>query len=56
MLIGFFDALLKTDSETDIKKLVAYQTVTEMHAFTVYLFADFDTFADFIFFALPIHC
>lgn len=47
---------MKLDTESDIKKIVAYQTVIEMHAFVVFVSLDVDAFADFVMFALVAHC
>ncbi len=44
------------DTEGDIKKIVAYQTVVEMHALVAYTSLDPDAFVDFVLFAMTAHC
>ena len=55
-MFGVIDSGLKIDSEADIKKIVAYQTVAEMHLLCMYLALDFETFVDFVLFLFPGHC
>ncbi len=55
-LFGFMDAILKVDSEADIKKIVAYQTVAEMHVLVVYVSLDYSAFINFVYFMFPTHC
>jgi predicted transcriptional regulator len=55
-LFGFVDALLKVDTEADIKKIVAYQTVCEMHICVIYVLLDYEAFVDLVLFTMPAHC
>ena len=55
-LIGLLDAALKIDTESDIKKIVAYQTVVEMHAQVMYICLDFESFIDVVIFIFIGHC
>jgi hypothetical protein len=43
-------------SELDIKKIVAYQTVAEMHLLFCYTILDFELFIEFLWLFLPAHC
>lgn len=54
--IGAVDAALKMDTESDIKKLVALQTVAEMQLLIGFVALDHIAFMDFIIFVLPMHC
>lgn len=53
--LGTLDAALKIDTETDIKKIVAYQTVVEMHVLFSFITLDVDAFFDIILFILAAH-
>ena len=55
-LFGMIDSALKIDSESDIKKIVAYQTVSEMHLMCMYAALDFESFIDIVLYLFPGHC
>lgn len=56
VITGLLHNMFAIDGECDIKKIVAYQTVVEMHAITVFLLLDVDVFSDVLLFTLPGHC
>ncbi len=55
-MFGFLDAAFKMEAESDIKKIVAYQTVAEMHVLVLYASLDYSAFVDFIYYMFPTHC
>jgi NADH:ubiquinone oxidoreductase subunit 4 (subunit M) len=55
-LVGLLDAAFKVDTESDIKKIVAYQTVAEMHILVLYVSLDVDAFIDAVMFIFSAHC
>lgn len=54
--IGFVDALLRIDSECDIKKIVAYQTVIEMHVAAGFIILDSTIYTEAVLYMLNTHC
>jgi NADH-quinone oxidoreductase subunit M len=56
VLLGFFDAMFRIDSESDIKKIVAFQTVVEMHSITAFMLLDPITFITLVLYILNVHC
>lgn len=48
-------AALSIDTENDIKKIVAYQTVVEMHVLFAFITLDADAFFDMIVYTIPGH-
>ncbi len=56
LCIGFIDSLVRMDLELDLKKIVAYQTVAEMHLLLIFLSFDFELFSMIFFFFIPGHC
>nr|ADN85877.1 NADH-ubiquinone oxidoreductase subunit 4 [Nyctotherus ovalis] len=56
ILYGFRDAMFRIDTECDIKRIVAYQTVVEMHLVAGLVMLNCDVFIDVIIFILGGHC
>jgi len=55
-MIGFFDALFRIDTECDIKKIVAFQTVVEMHVLVGFILLNPEQFIALCIFVLNTHC
>jgi len=56
LMVGFFDAMFRIDGECDIKKIVAYQTVVEMHVLVGFMLLDPSTYIALCIFLLNVHC
>lgn len=55
ILVGLFNALFKIDSESDIKRIVAYQTIVEIHISVAFALLDPITFLSLISYLLVTH-